>query len=379
VTRARDVANIDGVLTTKGDIYAATAAATPARLGVGSNGDTLVADSSTSTGLRYNTPISLANPTINGGMDIWQRGTSISVAAGAGYTYTADRWCMTSSANQATTISRQATGDTTNLPNIQYAMRFQRNSGQTGTAAIYHFSSFESINSIPFAGKTVTMSFYARAGANYSQTSNGLGAGVNTGTGTDQAFFSMTGAAFALTTTVTLTTTWQRFVVTGTIAATATQLAPCFIFTPTGTAGANDYYEVTGVQIDLGTYTASTAPSFRRSQGTIQGELAACQRYYWRNTAFQVAGGSQSAADNNVWFALNTFNAVPMRTSPTAAIESTPYIADFQANLRDIISVNMNSKTVVGFAYSGSKLTTALSYGLNFADAGRALSFNSEL
>lgn len=55
MTRARDVANIDGILTTKGDIYAATAAATPSRLGVGSNGETIVADSSTATGLKWTT------------------------------------------------------------------------------------------------------------------------------------------------------------------------------------------------------------------------------------------------------------------------------------------------------------------------------------
>lgn len=53
MTRARDVANIDGILTTKGDIYAATAAATPARLGVGANGTVLTADSAEATGVKW--------------------------------------------------------------------------------------------------------------------------------------------------------------------------------------------------------------------------------------------------------------------------------------------------------------------------------------
>jgi hypothetical protein len=53
MTRARDVANIDGVLTAKGDIYAATAAATPARLGVGANDTVLTADSTAATGLKW--------------------------------------------------------------------------------------------------------------------------------------------------------------------------------------------------------------------------------------------------------------------------------------------------------------------------------------
>ena len=41
MTRARDVANIDGLLTTTGDTYYASAAGTPARLGIGSTGQVL--------------------------------------------------------------------------------------------------------------------------------------------------------------------------------------------------------------------------------------------------------------------------------------------------------------------------------------------------
>ena len=338
----------NSIVDAKGDLVAASANDTPARLAVGANGETLVADSSTSTGLRYNPQNALANPVINGGMDCWQRGTSFSAAAGAGYTYTADRWCFTSGANQALTITRQATGDTTNLPNIQYALRFQRNSGQTGTATIYHFSSFESVNSIPFAGKTVTMSFYAKAGANYSQSSNGLGCGVNTGTGTDQPYFSMTGSASPLSTTVTLTTTWQRFVVTGTIGATATQLAPWFTFTPTGTAGANDWYEITGVQIDLGTYTASTAPTFRRSQGTIQGELAACQRYYWRQTG---KSGNYSIVGNGFGNTSGTQMILQIKNPVELRVEAS----------------SIDSSGLLGF--NGNSLTAALtSITLDYAN-----------
>ena len=41
MTRARDVANIDGLLTTIGDTYYASAAGTPARLGIGSSAQVL--------------------------------------------------------------------------------------------------------------------------------------------------------------------------------------------------------------------------------------------------------------------------------------------------------------------------------------------------
>jgi hypothetical protein len=50
-----DAATQKATLTTKGDIYAATAASTPARLAVGANDTVLTADSSTATGLKWAT------------------------------------------------------------------------------------------------------------------------------------------------------------------------------------------------------------------------------------------------------------------------------------------------------------------------------------
>ena len=191
-------------------------------------------------------------------------------------TYTLDRWSTTTAANQAITVSRQVTGDTTNLPFIQYCARFQRNSGQTGTTALPFAQSMETINTIPFIGKTVTVSFYARAGANFSAASSALNMALVTGTGTDQNMLSgYTGNSTAFSVVATLTTTWQRFTVTGSIASTVTEMGPDFYYTPVGTAGTNDYYEITGVQIDIG----SVALPFRTYAATIQSELAACQRY----------------------------------------------------------------------------------------------------
>jgi hypothetical protein len=48
-----DAATQKATLTTKGDIYAATGASTPARLAVGTNDHVLTADSSTATGLKW--------------------------------------------------------------------------------------------------------------------------------------------------------------------------------------------------------------------------------------------------------------------------------------------------------------------------------------
>ena len=260
----------------KGDLIAGTAANAVTNLSVGTDGQTLVADSSTSTGLRYQSSMAAGkNALINGGFDVWQRGTSFTSLG----VYTADRWFYSNFTSTGRTITRQATGDTTNLPNIQYCLRAQRDSGNALTGVLAISQSIETVNSIPFAGKTVTYSFYARRGANYSGATNLLSANFYSGTGTDQnQQTGYTGQASVATLDATLNTTWTRYTVTGTVASTATELSLVFFYTPTGTAGANDYFEITGVQLELG----STATTFSRAGVTFQGELAACQRYYWR-------------------------------------------------------------------------------------------------
>ena len=218
------------------------------------------------------------NAIIDGAMDFWQRGVSVAVAASTTNSYTADRFCLTTATNEASTVSQQLTSDTTNLPNIKYCARVQRNSGQTGTSSIYFDQSIETLNSIPLVGKIVTLSFYARAGSNFSAGSNSVGAQIITGTGTDQNLNSVTGASILSSTGNILSTTFQRFTITATIPTTATQVFLRFLFTPVGTAGANDYFEITGVQLELG----SVATTFSRAGGSIGGELALCQRYYYR-------------------------------------------------------------------------------------------------
>ena len=279
----------NSIVDAKGDLISATANDTPARLAVGANGETLVADSSTSTGLRYQSAYN-GNAIINGSQDIWQRGTS--VANTATYVYAQDRYRMGGATAQTTT--RQAVNDTTNLPTIQYCARMQRNSGSTATTDIVLGYSGESADSYRFAGQTVTFSFYARAGANYSAASSAFRAVVTSGTGTDQNILSgYTGAATVINATPTLTTTWQRFSYTGTVAATVTEIGHTFFYVPVGTAGANDYAEVTGVQLELG----SVATTFKRSAGgSIQGELAACTYYFERLAAESASNGAATFA-----------------------------------------------------------------------------------
>jgi hypothetical protein len=262
--------------------------------------------------LRYQVPVNV-NPVINSAFQVWQRGTSVSVSA-ASNAYTADRWQLFTQSGQASTVSRQATGDTTNLPFIQYCARVQRNSGQTGTGQMSFIQGMETINSIPYAGKVVTLSFYARAGANYSPTSNAFNFMVYTGTGTDQFPTSYTGGATAANASATLTTNWARYTVTGTVATTATEIGLYAYWSATGTAGTNDYVEITGVQLEVG----SVATPFHTYAGSIQGELAACQRYYYRyspTTTYNFAGIGWSSTTTAAYIAFQP--PVAMRTGAT--------------------------------------------------------------
>jgi hypothetical protein len=348
-------------LTAKGALISAVSAGTPATLTVGNNGETLVADSSTSTGLRYQTGYD-GNAIINGGMDIWQRGTSTNITST--YAYSADRWQVAASGASGTlgTVTRQAVSDTTNLPTIQYCARVQRTAGSTATQAPVLNLSLESSDSYRFAGQTVTVSYYARAGANYSSASSALAYYLFSGTGTDQNIGTagFTGQATTASGTATLTTTWQRFTYTATVAATATQLALWFQFTPTGTAGAADYFEITGVQLELG----SVATRFKRSSGgTIQGELAACQRYYFRavqDAAFsQFAAGAATSADGYLAFLQMP---VTMRVAPTAVewsnLRSTDGPNDYGAPSSVTINTFLNCRNIAAFSVADTGLTT---------------------
>ena len=332
------------IVDAKGDLIAAVAADSLNRLAVGSNDQVLVADSAASTGLAWKSygaqVVAGKNAVINGGFDIWQRGTSISTLANN--TYCADRWTG-GGGGAAMTVSRQDTGDTTNLPNIQYAARVQRDNTNANTNNRQFVQTIETANSIVFAGKTVTVSFYARAGANFSAASNLLKVNAVTGTGTDQsAWTGFTGSTTALDTSVTLTTTWQRFSATTSFASTAKEIYLNFFFTPTGTAGAADFFEITGVQLEVG----SVATPFSRAGGTIQGELAACQRYYERITseaAYGLIGTGKSNTPGNLQIFLPF--KVTKRITPSSIDTSAMSTFSFETgvtagNTPSVIAIN---------------------------------------
>jgi len=243
------------------------------------------------------------NLIINGEMDIWQRGaptTASPTAIGASTVYTADRWNVYR-AGLASGASWSQSTDTATIPaNFRYALRVQRIASDISTAAIAFTQHIETANAWALRGRTVSLSFYARAGANYSAASNALTVQLVTGTGIDESVRNgMTNQTNALNSTATLTTSWQRFTYTATISSTMSSLSILLLQTPVGTAGANDWFEVTGLQLELG----STATPFEYRHVGIELEL--CRRYYHRLNG----NGSTSLIGTGYAFSATGINA----------------------------------------------------------------------
>jgi hypothetical protein len=316
------------------------------------------------------------NGVLNSNFSIWQRGTSISTTSAG---YSADRWYAQTAANG--TVSRQVTGDTTNLPFIQYCARVQRTAAATTVTDYAINQSFESVNSIPFAGKSVSFSFYARRGANFSSASNVLNVALVSGTGTDQNLVSgYTGQATAVNSTATLTTTWQRFTYTGTVATTATELAVNFYYTSSGTAGAADYYEVTGVQVEI----AASASAYSPNTSTQALELAACQRYFYMlaNGNGKVIGTAFAYSATQIGVVVNL--PVQLRTDATLiSTTGTDYYGFYRNSGTDLLNSFTlgTSGNIAVELYNNSNISsTAGDAGMVFTNnASASIALSAEL
>jgi hypothetical protein len=335
------------IVDAKGDLIAASASDTPARIAAGNNGEVLVPDSSTSTGLRYQ-PIQTRNCTYNSAMDIWQRGTSFTANG-----YTADRWYAVTAGVAGRTISRVAGSG-----QFQYLTRIQRTAGNTATNGVDFGQSFEIADATAYAGKTVTFSFYARKGGDFSAGSSTMNTYVFSGTSSTETNRVTTaypsGGTTAGSGAVTLTTTLQRFQYTFTFGATVTQFAFVFSVGFGGTAGAADYVDITGVQLEVG----SVATDYVRQGATIQGELAACQRYYYRlgaggggntsGTQFGYYFDATASSSTNLYGILNY--PVTMRKTPTSVdYFNVGWIASWGAGVNAISAIAIyDGSNVVG-------------------------------
>jgi hypothetical protein len=129
----------------------------------------------------------------------------------------------------------------------------QRTAGNTATDGFSVSYNLESADSYRFAGQTVTLSWWMRKGATYS--GGALRGALYSGTGTDQNVDNAyTGATSVVGFSQTPTTSWVRYSITGTVSSSAAELAFSLVWDPSGTAGATDYLDLTGFQLEIGTW-----------------------------------------------------------------------------------------------------------------------------
>jgi hypothetical protein len=226
----------------------------------------------------------LQNAIINGAFEINQRNFTSSTAGGYGF----DRWQTFNSGGTVTSSSQAFTLGSAPIAGIE-ASNFYRVviAGQSASGnGVQLLQGIESVRS--FANQTVTISFYAKAETGTPKIGVELFQSFGSG-GSPSANFSTPVAS------PTISTSWTRY--------TATILVPSIAGKTIGTANndrlevgfwfsagsdfnsrassigiQNNTFDIWGIQVEAG----PTANVFRRNANSLQAELAACQRYYYR-------------------------------------------------------------------------------------------------
>jgi hypothetical protein len=351
------------IVDAKGDLITATGADTPARLAVGSNGDTLVADSAATTGLRWTENYAAGkNKIINGDFGVWQRGTSFSNPAANAYT--ADRWFFNASGSGATRTISQQTFTPGAAPVAgyegQYFFRYARTVAGTGATADHISQRIEDVRT--FADETATMSFWAK-----------VDAGTPTLTLRARQNFGSGGSALvdATDVSVTLSTSWTRYTATfaipsisGKTIGTSSNLELQFR-TALNTVQTLDLW---GVQVEA----SSVATAFQTATGTLQGELAACQRYYASSTNTGTFGISNMQVIPAVSTTLIAGFRLPqrMRTAPTVTLYSrsgtSGVVSDVTSGANTAAATANNIGTDQIWGIDSSSLTTGRGYEVGY-------------
>lgn len=320
----------------------------------------------------------------------WQRGTSFSSISNT-LTYTADRFFAVGGASSSITVSRQAL---TSVNGVGNAARVQRAAANTDTAVINFGTAFTTEMSRRFQGKQVTLSFFLSTGANFSAVNSFVGVRAVSGRGTDQSAANMIAgswtsqadlqlaiptpgvsnvgsnvggnptssivAAVQLTnvTGVVGTVNRTRYQLTFTVPAAVTQLGFIFNFTPVGTAGANDWFQIDRIQVEEVAPSVPYATIFQNRPATIEAML--CQFFYWRlnepATAAAVIGNGMVDNTNTQRVAIPT--PVPMRIAPTVGVNA----GTLRFNIGGVL-------TAVGGGFAGGATATQAPTCINVVGA----------
>ena len=336
----------NAIVDAKGDLIAASAADTPARLAVGTNGQVLTADSTAATGLAWATPSTTGgqyaagkNKFINGDMSIAQRGAAaVTVSAGARF-FSIDR--TFGQLNGAGAFTVEQVVDAPAAANAsQYSLKAVVTTADTSIAAndqywlgqIIEAQNFASFQFGTASAQTVTISFWVKSSI--------------TGTFGIDIRNSAADRSYVSTYTISAANTWEYKTVTIAGDTSGTWLKDTGVGariewvlsagTDFQTGSANSWtasndmttsaqtnfmgtlsnsFQITAIQIEQG----STATAFQTATGNLASELSACQRYYYRVTATQAysdfANGYNPSSSEGAYVVPFP---VQMRTTPTA-------------------------------------------------------------
>jgi hypothetical protein len=277
------------------------------------------------------------NALINGGFDIWQRGTTSSTSG----VFLADRWYD----YMATGTGTYSQESTTVPSGSRYAIKFTASASATPQI----LQAIETANAIQFAGKIVNLS-----GQFAASTSTQINLILEYSTTVDNALlgtWTQIAASSGTPNATPTSTTYVQATATYSIPSTAKSLR---VTISPNAAIANTVSVYYGqIQLELG----STATTFARSGGNIQGELAACQRYYAR-----FAGGAIYSMYGNGYAtsATNLMNLIKipqtMRVTPTAVDYANLYATNIATS--NTVSAVTLSASYIGPDYIGVNATT---------------------
>ena len=232
-------------------------------------------------------------------------------------TYFADRFFAAGGASSA--ILMAAVADAS-VPGFAQSLKISRQSGNSATTAIKFGQVVETFDSLRCQGQTVTLSFWARSGLNYS--GGPISVQILSGAGANQSAASLiagtwTSQSAVISAQQALTSAMTRYQFTGVVPANASQLAILLSYTPSGTAGADDSVTVNGVQLEIG----PSASPFERIDAQVVLEI--CQRYAWaipEPSAGVVVGAGMNTSASAQLFYMAT--PVQFFRAPTVTVAS---------------------------------------------------------
>lgn len=318
------------------------------------------------------------NKIINGNYYFNQRNFTSTTTTG---TYMFDRWITAIGGDGTSTYTAQTFTPGTAPVSGYESQSYQRivTTGQTNASvATITYQPIEDVRT--FAGQTVTYSFWAKASSGTPKIALSYDQNFGTGGSADvTAYISQ----------VTLSTSWARYSVSfavpsisgKTIGSTPGWLgillwvsAGSSSNTITNSLGIQtNTFDLWGHQLEAG----STATAFQTATGTIQGELAACMRYY--QTSLPPTSSTHSLLTCQVVNAQNTQYtsgmrfAVPMRVAPTVTIFSRNNNSGKMSSIATGADVtgtsqaaNIGVSQIWGFQSVSVGLTAGVGYEVSF-------------